>query len=165
MTASEGGARAPAISSAGRSSAARRIVDSYGLGSVESASAFVGASVLVGLALAAADIATMAIPMIGATAEIILSCMIVISANSVHVQCACGRQWLTVSSKQRTNIFWRSIVGVSGVSKDLWIPYIHNFGNSGILGIFSKYRLRGSVRIHCIHRTSSGTSRIRPIRI
>jgi hypothetical protein len=36
---------------------------------------------------------------------------------------------------------------------------------SGIFGNFSKYRFRGSVRIHCIHRTSSGTSGIRPIRI
>ena len=52
-------ARAPAISLDERSSTAQRIIDSCGLGSVESASAFVGASVLVGLALGAAEIGMM----------------------------------------------------------------------------------------------------------
>ena len=76
--------------------------------------------------------------------------------NSVHVQCV-----------------WSSVVGGLQQAKNKYLlakhrwrqrcqqrslDTIHNFGNSGIFGIYSKYRLRGSVRILSIHR-------IRPIRI
>ena len=82
--------------------------------------------------------------------------------SSVHVR---GRQWLAVSLEQAKNKYLLAKYRWRQRCQQRSLDTIHNFGNSDILRIFSKYCLRWSVRIHCIHRTSSGTSGIRPIRI
>ncbi len=83
------------------------------------------ATVLVSSASAATDMVTMAIPIIGATTEIISSSMIAIAAIAIVIAMASKQNhecvWSSVvcgpissaASKEQISIFWRHIFGVS----------------------------------------------------